>query len=152
MTHYVNKKTLVKLYYSFANSHLKCGILAWGTVTNNLLQKVDVVQNRIIRIVDIKSLTDGISMNTLYKSLNILRVKNIFGLEMAKFLDSFHHNKLTENFNCYFKTASHQHIHLTRSITNENHFLKRVNTEGQLLMLSLFCHMVLPLCYLYLWY
>ena len=35
MRHYKNKKTLVKLYYSFAYLHLKYGILAWL-----LLQKI----------------------------------------------------------------------------------------------------------------
>ena len=78
MRHYVNKKTLVKLYYSFAYSHLKYGILAWGTAANNLLQKVQVVQNRIIRIMEFKSLADCVPMNTLYKSLNILRLKRYF--------------------------------------------------------------------------
>ena len=43
MRHYVNKKTLVKLCYSFAYLHLKYGILAWGTAANDLLQKVQVV-------------------------------------------------------------------------------------------------------------
>ena len=129
MRHYVNKKTLVKLYYSFAYSHLKYGILAWGTAANNLLQKVQVVQNRIIRIMEFKSLADCVTMNTLYKSLNILRLKDIFELEIAKFMHSFHHNKIPENFNSYFRTASQQHTHLTRSITNKNYFLKRVNTK-----------------------
>ena len=125
----MNKKTLVKLYYSFAYSHLKYGILAWGTAANNLLQKVQVVQNRIIRIMEFKSLADCVPMNTLYKSLNILRLKDIFELEIAKFMHSFHHNKIPENFNSYFRTASHQHTHLTGSITNKNYFLKRINTK-----------------------
>ena len=125
----MNKKTPVKQYYSFACSHLKYGILAWGTAANNLLQKVQVVQNRIIRIMEFKSLTDCISTNTLYKSLNILRLKDIFELEIAKYMHSFHHNKLPQNFNSYFRTASHQHTHLTRSITNKNYFLKRVKTK-----------------------
>ena len=129
MRHYVKKKTPVKLYYSFAYSHLKYGILAWGTAANNLLQKVQVVQNRIIRIMEFKSLADCVPMNILYKSFNILRLKDIFELEIAKFMHSFYHKKIPENFNSYFRTASQQHTHLTRSITNKNYFLKRVNTK-----------------------
>ena len=125
MRHYVNKKTLVKLYYSFAYLHLKYGILAQDTAANSLLQKVQVVQNRIKieKIMDFKNLTDCIPMNTLYKSLKILQLKDIFELEIAKFMYLFHHYKIPENFNSYFKTASHQHTHLTRSITNKNYFL-----------------------------
>ena len=78
---------------------------------------------------DFKNLTDCIPMNTLYKSLNILRFKNSFELEMAKFMLSFHHDKLQENFNSYFRTAPHEHVHSTRSITNKNYFLKRVDTK-----------------------
>ena len=70
--HYVNKETLVKLYYSFAYLHLKYEILARNTAANNLLQKVQGAQNRIIRIMEFKSLADCVPMNTLYKSLNIL--------------------------------------------------------------------------------
>ena len=123
MRHYVNKKTLVKLYYSFTYSHLKYGILAWGNAANNLLQKVQVVQNRIIQIMEFKSLADCVPVNALYKSLNISR------LEIAKFMHSFHHNKIPGNFNSYFRTLSQQQAHLTRSITNKNYFLKRVNTK-----------------------
>ena len=94
MRHHVNKKTLLKLYYSFAYSHLKYGILAWGTAANNLLQKVQVVQNRIILIMEFKSLADCVPVNTLYKSLNILRLKDIFELEIAKFIHSLYHNKI----------------------------------------------------------
>ena len=129
MRHYVNKKALVKLYYSFVYSHRKYGILAWGTAANNLLQKVQVVQNRIIRIMDFKSLTHCIPMNTLCKPLNILGHKDIFELEITKFMHLLHHNKLPENFYSYFRTASHQHTHLTRSITNKKYFLKRVNSK-----------------------
>ena len=68
-------------------------------------------------------------MNTLYKSFNILRLKDTFELEIAKFMHSFHHNKIPESFNSYFRTASHQHTHVSRSITNKNYFLKRVNTK-----------------------
>ena len=125
----MNKKVLVKLYYSFAYSHLKYRILAWGTATNNLLQKIQEVQNKIIRVMDFKSFTDCIPMNTLYKSLNILRVEDIFKLEIAKLMHLFYHNKLPENFNFYVRTASHQHTHSTRSITNKNYFLKRVNIK-----------------------
>ena len=66
MRHYVNKKTLVRLYYSFAYSYHKYGILAWGTAANNLLQKVQVpvVQNRIIQIMEFKSLADCAPMST----------------------------------------------------------------------------------------
>ena len=127
--HNVNKKTLIKLYYSFIYSHLKYEIMAWSTAKNNLLQKVQVVQNRIIQIMHFKSLTDCIPMSTLYKSLNILQVKDIFELEIAKFMHWFHHNKLPENFNFYFKIAPHQHTHFTGSITNKNYFLKRVNIK-----------------------
>ena len=56
MRHYANKKTLVKLCYTFVYSHLKYGILAWGTAANNLLLNVQVVHNRIIRIIDFVAL------------------------------------------------------------------------------------------------
>ena len=42
-------------------------------------------------------------MNALYKYVNILCTKDIFELEVAKFLPSFYSYELLENCNNYFK-------------------------------------------------
>ena len=95
---YLSKQTLVNFYYSFAYSHLKYGILPCGNANSTLIRKLQVMPNRIIRITNFKCLKDHVKMNNLYKSLNILQIKEIFKLEMGKFMYSFYHRSLSENF------------------------------------------------------
>ena len=74
------------------------------------------MQNKIIRIMNFKQLKDKVQMCTLYKSMNILLINDIFELEVAKFMHSFCHRMLPENFDYYFKSGSTQHSYNTRGV------------------------------------
>ena len=76
----------MKLYYSFVFPYLKYGIIAWGNSRKTLLQKVQVAQNKILRFINFKCLKDCVKMSTLYKDMKILHVKDIFEIEVAKFM------------------------------------------------------------------
>ena len=69
--HYVNKQTLIKLYYSFAYPYLKYGIISWGSACQTSLEKIQVLQNNIIRIMNFKFVKDKAKMCTLFKSMKI---------------------------------------------------------------------------------
>ena len=74
-------------------------------------------------------------MSLLYKSMKILKVKDIYELEIAKFMHSYYDCKLSENFDNYFKIASNHHKYNTRSIVSDNYYgmwMERANTrKGQ---------------------
>ena len=67
---------------------------------------------------------DCVRMSTVYKSLNILQIADIYELEIAKFMHSFYHNNLPAVFGNYFKSVDIRHTHNTRSITQKNYYLK----------------------------
>ena len=71
------KQTLIKLYYSFAYPYLKYGIISWGKACQTSLAKIQVLQNNIIRIMNFKFVKDKAEMCTLFKSMKILKVKDI---------------------------------------------------------------------------
>ena len=100
--HYVDRQTLINLCYTFAYPHLKYGVLAWGNADKTLMQKITVMQNRIIRIINFKLLKDHVKMSVLYKAMNILQAPDIFKLEVGKFMHSFHHHTLPESCQSYF--------------------------------------------------
>ena len=52
--------------------------------------------------------------------MKILQIQDIYELEMAKFMHSFHHKRLPSVLDDYFKYLSLQHHHITRSIFNKN--------------------------------
>ena len=75
---------------------MKYGILSWGTASNSLLKKVEIRLNRILRVITNKSKYTPVGM--LYKSLNILKVTDIYNLELSKFMHQLKNNKLAHVF------------------------------------------------------
>ena len=56
--HYINKQTLINVYHSFVYPHLKYGVLAWGSANKTSLKKLQIMQNKIIHIMNSKHLRD----------------------------------------------------------------------------------------------
>jgi len=52
LRYYLNTKTLVDMYHALFNSHLQYGILCWGSTTELNLNRLQILQNRAIRIYD----------------------------------------------------------------------------------------------------
>ena len=101
------------------------------------MQKITVMQNRIIRTDNFKLLKDHVKMSVRHKAMNILQAPDIFKLEVGKFMHSFHHHTLPESFQSYFTPTTQEdvlgkssHKYVTRSVTNKNYFIKRVNTQS----------------------
>ena len=129
---YVDKQTLIKLYYSFAYPYLKFGIFSWGSACQTSLEKIQVLQNKIIRIMNLKFVNNRVKMCILFKFMKILKVKDIFELKIAKFRYSYYHSMLPEYFDNYCKYASKHHDYKTRSITANNFYLERAKTRNGL--------------------
>ena len=87
------------------------------------------MQNSIIRIMNFKVVKNRVNMSLLYKSMKILKVKDIYELEIAEFMHSYYHCKLFENFDNLFKNASNHSKYITRSIVNDNYYVERANTR-----------------------
>ena len=61
--HYANKKTLINLYYSFADpsiSYIKN--FSMGQCKQNFHKKLQIMQNKIIHIINFKHLNDNVNM------------------------------------------------------------------------------------------
>ena len=81
----------MKLYYSLAHPYLKYEIILWGSACQTSLEKIQVLQNNIIRIMNFKFVKDKAKMCILFKSMKTLKVKDIFELEIAKFMYSYYY-------------------------------------------------------------
>ena len=95
-------------------------MIVWGNSRKTLLRKVEVTQNKIFRIINFKCLKYRVKMSTLYKDMKILLVKDIFEIEVAKFMHSFYQGNLPRIFGSYYKSVATQQNHNTRSIANKN--------------------------------
>ena len=63
-------------------------------------------------------------MTTLYKSINILKINDIYKLEVAKFIHFYNQKRLPKNFNTSPKPTKQFHSYQNRSVTNENCYLE----------------------------
>ena len=118
---------LKMLYFSLVHCHLKYCIVSWGTATNSVLQPLEVVNNNILRTITYNNCRRHITL--VYKSLNILKLHDIYKLELAKLMHKFHHEMLP-TFKDLFQKTAEVHCHNTRYATNQNYFIQQVSTNA----------------------
>ena len=86
---------LITLYKSLFIPHINYGSLLWGHVG----ESIDKIQKKAIRTITYSNYIAH--SEPLLKSLNLLKVKDLFTLKILKFLFNLYHNKLPPYFNNY---------------------------------------------------
>ena len=94
--HYVKRKTLNNLYFSFVYPHLVYEVIIWGNagVSALGLRKIEIIQNRILKLITFTQQKHHVCVNTLYKKLGILKIHDIYIKEVCRLIHLFHDNKL----------------------------------------------------------
>ena len=100
-----HSKVFITAIHSLVYPHLIYGILTWGSTNNSVRHPLQVLQNRLMRIISRVKKNSHIANNSVYHKLNILKIKDIYHLEMAKFMYLYHNNKLPKLFNQYFSVS-----------------------------------------------
>ena len=108
----VNSKTLLNVYYCMAYSELQYGILAWGNANKTNLS-LNKVHNRIIKMIQEKE----------YFQPNLLNIKQIYKLEIRKFMFRYNANQLPMSLIKYFTSIESIHSYPTRLSKQQNYFL-----------------------------
>ena len=122
---FVTDDTLSMLHYSLVYSHFIYGITAWGTAHQHKLHEIEVKLNNIVRtLTESKKFTH---VTFLYKNLNFLKLKDVYKLELAKFMHKLFYNKLLNVFKTKFIKLINIHSLETRKSNQSNYFLSRVN-------------------------
>ena len=126
---YIPQSALLAVYYSLVYLHLVYGIICWGNTTKTSLSKLQVKQNRIIKLICNNSY-QRTKLKPLYEKLQALNIKGIYSLEVAKFMVKVHLNKLPKLSNEYlidFKKCSSIHSHSTRNAVSSNFYVQRTS-------------------------
>ena len=77
------------LYHSLISSRVQYGIIACGRAASCHLQPISVVLNRAMRCLNtVKFLTNKVT--TIYKMQKILQLKDIYNLEVSKFMYKYY--------------------------------------------------------------
>ena len=89
---YVTEQTLIMLYHSFAcSSRISYGIIAWGTAADKYLKEIKTKLNNIVRTITWKEKFSRVTQ--LYKNLKLLKLRDVYNLELAKFMHQIYNNK-----------------------------------------------------------
>ena len=115
---YLNNAHIKAIYYSMIYSKIKYGILTYGLTTATNLNKVQIIQNKLLKVITNQKYRTP--TNDLHNSLEILKVKDILTQETLSFVHNFTHNKLPIIFNNYFRKFNDIHDRNTR---NRNNFI-----------------------------
>ena len=100
------------LYYCFIYSKIQYGIIICGDASKIYLKELSVRLNNIIcKITFNKKYSHVIN---LYKNLNLLKLSDIYKLELAKFMYQLHHGTLPKSFYDRFIKLSAIHNYSTR--------------------------------------
>jgi len=99
--HYMNNHALRMLYHSLINSRAQYRITAWGKAASCHLQTISAVLSRAMRCLNTDKLLTN-KVTTIYKMQKNLQLKDIYNLEVSKFMYKYTTSQLPAKFNNYF--------------------------------------------------
>ena len=109
---------LLCVYYSLIHSHLSYGIIIWGSTFKTYLSKLKVLQNKAMRAISGVGWSE--SATPLYQRYEILKVEDMYKLELAKFMHSLVSQSLPPSLINYFADLKIISNRNTRSKTKGN--------------------------------
>ena len=106
--------------------YLNYAILAWGNSTSQC-NKLLLLQKRAVRILSKTSYRSH--TNPLFAELNILKMDDLFNLNLGKFMFKYKHGLLPASTNDCFKSVSSVHSHGTRSASKGDYYVNYNRTS-----------------------
>jgi len=128
---FVNIKLMKTLYYSLVYPYLIYAIEVWGSADNTHLNKLLILQKRIVRLITYSDKRQEdysfFSSDPLFYIMEIHKIQDIFKIMIAKFIFNCLNEKNPVNFHSWYILTTQMHKHNTRSkfIDIQNHTLTR---------------------------
>ena len=109
---FLNKKTLLQLYYSFLYPYITYCNIIWGNAPDYVLWPIFRAQKRAIRI--IANIRQRDSTKTAFHLLHILRLPDIYVFSVLIFVYKYKNGLLPDPFKEFYMTNSQVHRYPTR--------------------------------------
>ena len=113
LRYYFDTPVLLSVYYAIVYSHLQYAILCWASANQSDLTRINTIHNRILRYVSKSPRRSNIT--DIYLNMRVLKINDIFELELAKFMFRFHKDTLPRPLALSFRKVSEVHNIRTRS-------------------------------------
>jgi len=117
------RKILKTVYHSIVASHLRYGILAWGSANSTALQRLNNIHNRIIKNMKYSNET----LEAAFKNLELMSITDLHQFELGKFIHKIKEGNAPETFDLTALTINHNYG--TRARTAGNLGISRPRTE-----------------------
>ena len=125
-----DKTTLLSIYNSLILPYIGYCIHIWGNAYQTHLQKLHVLQNKIVRI--IAGVSRRTSSDHLYCELNILKLKKLYLYAVGLCMYKYENDMLPELFKDMFIKVTDVHEHDTRNATTDQLYIPIYGTvRGQ---------------------
>ncbi len=129
--HYVGRSNKFTIYYAYSYSKLLYGIELYGMAGKDLMRKLQVQQNRTLKILFQKHYRTH--TKDLYAELNLLQIQNMRNSQVANLVFRQKHNILPAIFANYFTWGNEIHDHVTRNV-DKIHVRQPYNDNGKKMM------------------
>jgi len=110
--HVLSRSHLLLLYYSLVQPYLQYGIILWGNAYQKHLVKLEIAQKKAIRAITGGKYNE--STSPLFRSINILKLKDLLDLHTIQLMYRFINKELSEPLLHIFKYHGEVHDHDTR--------------------------------------
>ena len=108
----LGKETLLTLYHSFISPYLLYGIEIWGNTHDKYLNSLYRLQKKSLRI--IKGVSYKESSSPIFKEFNILKISQLYNVNIALFMYKFCKGKLPNVFADMYKFNAETHNYRLR--------------------------------------
>ena len=117
LRHVVPYDCLRSYYYGKVYFCLQYAVLAWGGCNASSLQKINVLHNKIVKLMVLQNIPDEIRLSnaTIYGSQGLLQLSDIYKLELGKFMHKAYYKALPKCLNDMFKRIETVHNYPTSS-------------------------------------
>ena len=99
----------------------------WGRAYKTVIRPVQVLQNRTLKYLSFSKRIS--SANNIFKLLKILKVSDLYQLNLEKFMYKYNADILPSSFDNFFSELHCIHDHATRQQVLGNYHHKRVRTD-----------------------
>merc|ERR1711888_314253 len=118
------------IYYALIYSRVKYGLSVYGTTNRGLIDKIQVLQNQLLKVLTGKPYR--YFTNKLHNELKLLKIEDLYKQAILTFVHKFQNNKLPIVFDSYFTSFSEIHNINTRN-RNTNFIVPRKSFKDTVL-------------------
>ena len=124
---YVSLQEIISLYYGLFSSNFFYGCQIWGLQSNILLDKLDRLQKRAMRLITFSGFRDH--TNPILKELKIIKIRDQIQMLNSLFIHDWWNKKLPPCFENFFEAREDAHSHLTRAASSGEITERKFNSK-----------------------